>query len=188
MKKSLELCKTLDELKQLCLSCQSCELAGTRQNVVFGEGPPDAKIFFLGEAPGAKEDETGRPFVGRAGDLLTELMARAGIDRQNVFITGSCKCRPPKNRNPRKSELKACFPYLERQLAIIKPKVVICSGLVAVQNILDSKARMADVRGRWVDLPHYRILPTYHPAAVLRGTVKAELLVEDFQRVSSFLG
>ncbi|MBS4032379.1 MAG: uracil-DNA glycosylase [Clostridiales bacterium] len=187
MNKTVELCQTLDELKQICLSCQNCELGKTRQRVVFGEGPSDAEIFFLGEAPGAREDETGRPFVGRAGDLLTELFAKAGIDRQRVFITGSCKCRPPKNRNPRKPELNACRPFLERQLAIIKPKVVICSGLVAAHNILDPKARMADVRGRWFDQQHYRILPTYHPAAVLRGTVKAELLVEDFQQVAASL-
>lgn len=184
MNKAIELCQTLDELKKSCQSCQSCDLGKTRQHVVFGEGASDAEIFFLGEAPGAREDETGRPFVGRAGDLLTDLLAKAGIDRQRVYITGSCKCRPPKNRNPRKPELNACRPYLQRQLAIIKPKVVICSGLVAVHNILDPKARMLDVRGHWFDSPDYRILPTYHPAAVLRGTVKAEFLVEDFQQVA----
>ena len=107
------------------------------EKLVFGEGNPRSRIFLLGEAPGAKEDETGRPFVGRAGELLTELLALDGIDRQDVYITGSCKCRPPKNRNPYRKELTACRPLLERQIEIIKPRVVVCMGLVAVHNLLD---------------------------------------------------
>lgn len=177
----------LEHVEELCKQCRSCELGETRQNVVFGEGRPDADIFLLGEAPGAKEDETGRPFVGRAGELLTELLAKAGIDRRDVFITGSCKCRPPKNRNPKKKELTACRPILLGQLAEIRPKIVVCMGLVAVHNILDPKARMLDVRGRWFEGEGYHIYPTYHPAAVLRGTVKAELLVEDFAKVRAKL-
>ncbi|MCR3922341.1 MAG: uracil-DNA glycosylase [Firmicutes bacterium] len=167
--------------------CQACSLGKDRQNLVFGEGDPNAKIFLLAEAPGAKEDETGRPFVGRAGELLTELLAKAGIKRQEVYITGSCKCRPPKNRNPYKRELHACLPILQQQLAFIQPQVVICTGLVAVHNILDPKARLADVRGHWFVGPGYQIYPTYHPAAVLRGTVKADVLVEDFKRVRESL-
>ncbi|MBS4023764.1 MAG: uracil-DNA glycosylase [Dethiobacter sp.] len=170
----------LDDLKEICLTCQRCSLACTRRNVVFGEGASKAELFILAEAPGAKEDESGRPFVGRAGDLLTRLMSEAGIERKNVFITGSAKCRPPGNRNPRRSELAACRPFLDRQLAIIRPKVVVTLGLVAVHNILDPKARMADVRGRWFDGPFYKIYPTYHPAAVLRSTVRPEVLVKDF--------
>ncbi|MDW7651644.1 MAG: uracil-DNA glycosylase [Bacillota bacterium] len=177
----------LEQLKEACSECRSCGLGDTRQHVVFGEGNPDADIFILGEAPGAREDETGRPFVGRAGEVLTELLAQAGIKRDDVFITGSCKCRPPKNRNPRRSELKACLPIVEKQLELIRPKVLICLGLVAVQNILDPKTRLADVRGRWFDGPGYKIYATYHPAAVLRGTVKADILVEDFKRVKEAL-
>jgi uracil-DNA glycosylase len=175
---------SLDGLHAACQDCQNCELGQTRQKLVFGEGPPDAEIFLLGEAPGAREDETGRPFVGRAGELLTELLAAGGLDRSRVFITGSCKCRPPKNRNPRSRELSACRPILIKQLELIRPKVVICLGLVAVHNLLDPKARLADVRGRWFEGPGYLLYPTYHPAAVLRGTVKGSLLAEDFAAVA----
>jgi DNA polymerase len=180
----MENINNLDTVLAECKQCMKCELGETRQNVVFGEGNPNADIFFLGEAPGAREDETGLPFVGRAGDVLTEQLAKAGIDRSQVYITGSCKCRPPKNRNPRKKELAACRPILLKQLEIIRPKVVICIGLVAVHNILDPKARMADVRGRWFEGPDYLIYPTYHPAAILRGTVKASVLEEDFACVA----
>ena len=166
------------------LTCQNCELGATRKNLVFGEGKADAGIFLLGEAPGAKEDETGRPFVGRAGELLTEMLTQAGLDRQDVYITGSCKCRPPKNRNPYKRELAACRPILQQQLEIIKPQVVVCMGLVAIHNLLDKKARLADIHGQWFEGPGYKIYPTYHPAAVLRGTVKAEVMIEDFRRVA----
>ncbi|MGI6658203.1 MAG: uracil-DNA glycosylase [Dethiobacteraceae bacterium] len=179
--------KTLQELSALTESCQACALGKDRSKLVFGEGDPQAKIFLLGEAPGAKEDELGRPFVGRAGELLTALLAEAGITREEVYITGSCKCRPPKNRNPYKKELAACLPIVKQQLAIIRPQVVVCLGLVAVHNLLDPKARLADVRGQWFDGPGYRLYPTYHPAAVLRGTVQAALLVEDFRRVRAGL-
>lgn len=173
----------LAELQELCSACKNCALGETRLHVVFGEGNPNADIVLLGEAPGAREDETGRPFVGRAGELLTELLAQAGIDRRDVFITGSCKCRPPKNRNPHKKELTACRPWLLEQLRLIRPKIVVCMGLVAVHNILVPTARLADVRGRWFTGPGYEVYPTYHPAAVLRGTVKPEILVEDFRAV-----
>ncbi|NLM52903.1 MAG: uracil-DNA glycosylase [Firmicutes bacterium] len=173
----------LQALYTQSLTCQNCELGATRKNLVFGEGKADAEIFLLGEAPGAKEDETGRPFVGRAGELLTEMLTQAGINRQDVYITGSCKCRPPKNRNPYKKELTACRSILQQQLAIIKPQVVVCMGLVAIQNLLDKKARLVDVHGHWFDGPGYKLYPTYHPAAVLRGTVRADVMIEDFRRV-----
>ncbi|NLZ93982.1 MAG: uracil-DNA glycosylase [Firmicutes bacterium] len=185
--KTIEEASSLHELLAISSSCRQCSLGQSRQKLVFGEGNPQADIFLLGEAPGAREDETGRPFVGRAGELLTDLLAQAGLKREDVYITGSCKCRPPKNRNPYKKELTACLPILKQQLVLIKPQVVVCLGLVAVHNLLDPKARLADVRGRWFDGPTYRIFPTYHPAAVLRGTVKAEVLVEDFRRVRESL-
>ncbi|HZK24795.1 MAG TPA: uracil-DNA glycosylase [Oscillospiraceae bacterium] len=179
--------KTLQDLLALSETCRACVLGKDRNKLVFGEGDPQAKIFLLAEAPGAKEDELGRPFVGRAGELLTTLLAQAGIKREDVYITGSCKCRPPKNRNPYKKELTACQPIIKQQLAIIRPQVVVCLGLVAVHNLLEPKVRLADVRGKWFEGSGYRIYPTYHPAAVLRGTVKADILVEDFQRVSASL-
>ena len=176
---------SLEALQVLCEKCRNCGLALTRKTVVFGEGNPGAKIFLLGEAPGAQEDACGRPFVGRAGEVLDRLLAEAGLSRQDVFITGSVKCRPPKNRNPYRGELAACRPWLEKQLALIKPRVVVCLGLVAVQNILDPKAKLHEVRGRWFEGPGYWIFPTYHPAAVLRSTVKAELPIADLKAAAA---
>jgi len=173
----------LESLQRYAAECRECQLGEGRQQVVFGEGPADAALFLLGEAPGATEDETGRPFVGRAGLLLNELLVKAGIGRREVFITGSCKCRPPGNRNPNKKELAACKPILLHQLALIRPRIVVCLGLVAVQNLLGSKIRMTDVRGNFFAGDSYLICPTYHPAAVLRGSVKADLLVADFSLV-----
>lgn len=173
----------LDSLQCYAKECRKCQLGEGRQQVVFGEGPADAALFLLGEAPGATEDETGRPFVGRAGLLLTEILAKAGIERQDLFITGSCKCRPPKNRNPNKKELEACKPILLNQLALIRPRIVVCLGLVAAQNLLGPKIRLSDVRGGCFAGGSYLVCPTYHPAAVLRGTVKAELLAADFRLV-----
>ncbi|HHX74084.1 MAG TPA: uracil-DNA glycosylase [Firmicutes bacterium] len=178
--------ESLQQLFAACSDCRKCGLGATRNRLVFGEGNPCAKIFFLGEAPGAREDETGRPFVGRAGELLTELLQQAGIRREEVYITGSCKCRPPKNRNPRKKELAACRPVLTEQLRIIQPQVVVCLGLVAVHNLLGTGVRLADVQGCWFDGPGYKIYPTYHPAAVVRGTVKADVLIRDFCRVRAY--
>ena len=181
---NLEHIRTLDDLHETCRRCRGCGLAATRQTVVFGEGNRRAKIFFLGEAPGAQEDQSGRPFVGRAGDLLNQLLAAAGIYRADVYITGSLKCRPPRNRNPRRDELVSCRPYLDKQLALIRPEIVVCLGLIAVRNILDPGAKLADVRGRWFERSGYRIFPTYHPAAALRRTVSAALIIEDLRAVS----
>lgn len=170
----------LQKLQDMATDCRMCGLGEGRQKVVFGEGPADAELFLLGEAPGAKEDETGRPFMGRAGQLLTELLAKAGLERRDAYITGSCKCRPPKNRNPNKKELAACKPILLNQLELIRPRIVVCLGLVAVQNLLGPQIRMGDVHGRCFAAGNYLVCPTYHPAAVLRGTVTGDLLVADF--------
>ncbi len=175
---------SLDELEELCHSCKRCALAASRRSVVFGGGSEKAEIFFLGEAPGAKEDERGRPFVGRAGDLLDSLFAEAGFKRSEVFMTGSVKCRPPGNRNPHHKELEACRIYLDRQLELIAPRVVVCLGLVAVNNLLGPAPRLADLRGRWVAGPDFWILPTYHPAAALRGSVKPGRIIEDFKKAA----
>jgi uracil-DNA glycosylase len=178
-REAVEHAGTLDELRLLCLDCRRCGLAAARQFVVFGEGDSQAQIFLLGEAPGAREDESGRPFVGRAGEVLTRLLTGAGLKRRDLFITGSVKCRPPRNRNPQHGELTSCRPFLDRQLALIRPRVVVCLGLVATRQILGPGARLADLRGRLFDGRGYRVLPTYHPAAVLRGVAGEALLAED---------
>ncbi len=181
----IEKTNNLAELEMLCRRCALCPLAGTRQNVVFGQGSGETGIFMLGEAPGAKEDQLGQPFVGRAGDVLNLALGRAGLDRDQVFITGSVKCRPPRNRNPHRDEIAACRAYLDRQLKLLASRVVVCMGLVAVQNLLSIKPRLADIRGKLFDGPSCRLLPTYHPAAVLRGSAPMEALVEDF-RLAAF--
>ncbi len=179
--KSIEQVDNLKALKLACCDCRCCALAETRQNVVFGEGGKRAAIFLLGEAPGAQEDQSGQVFIGRSGEVLNQILIQAGLNRLDQFITGSVKCRPPDNRNPRRAELAACRAILDKQLDLIRPRVVVCLGLVAVQNLLGFRGRLSDLRGRWFNGSHYQIMVTYHPAAVLRGTASAERLVEDFK-------
>ena len=155
--------KTLQELSALLKAVRLVRWQRPQQLVLVGD--PQAKIFLLGEAPGAKEDELGRPFVGRAGELLTALLAEAGITREEVYITGSCKCRPPKNRNPYKKELAACLPIVKQQLAIIRPQVVVCLGLVAVHNLLILKHvwQMCAANGLTVPAIAFILLITRQP-------------------------
>lgn len=162
--------------------CRKCGLAETRYLTVYGEGDLHQGLMLVGEAPGAREDESGRPFVGKAGQLLDQMLASAGLTRQDVFITSVVKCRPPQNRQPRKAELMACLPHLAEQIALYRPRVVICLGLVAAHALIDPKARLADLRGQWFNRDGVRYMVTYHPSAVLRGTVKAAVVVEDFLR------
>jgi uracil-DNA glycosylase len=185
MEHTISKAKDLESLREMCECCQQCDLGASRQKVVFGEGNPEASLFFLGEAPGAREDESGRPFVGRAGELLDNMLAEAGLSRNDVYITGSCKCRPPKNRNPKRGELQSCRPWLQKQLELIKPEVVVCLGLVATQNMLGHGVKMAKVHGHWFEQSHFLIYPTYHPAAVLRNSVKPEVLLADLQAVAA---
>jgi len=177
----VEEAKNIAELEAICRNCELCPLAETRQNVVFGEGSGQAGIFLLGEAPGAKEDQIGRPFVGRAGNILNRALDQSGLIREDVFITGSVKCRPPRNRNPHQGEIEACRAFLERQLTLLRPKIVICMGLVSIRNLLGLHSRLAEIRGRFFETPSFRVLPTYHPAAILRGTADASCLAEDFK-------
>jgi len=146
--------------------CRKCRLCKTRTNAVPGEGPEDAEILFLGEAPGKIEDETGRPFIGRAGQLLSKCLSEAGIDRKKVFITSVLKCRPPGNRNPKPDELETCLPYVKKQIEVINPKVVCLMGNFACRQII-GKTGVMKLRGNPVTSDRI-YLPTFHPAAVLR--------------------
>lgn len=153
-------------------ACQACRLAGTRQLTVPGDGDPDARVVLLGEAPGAEEDRTGLPFVGRSGRLLDELLGQAGSSRDEVFITSMAKCRPPGNRNPRADELAACRPHLDAQLsALDSARVVVTLGNVPTQAMLSTTVGITKLRGtaRQVEGLSPQILPTFHPAAALRG-------------------
>jgi DNA polymerase len=159
--------KALDETEVNV--CTRCRLHETRTRTVFGEGDPDARIFFIGEGPGENEDLQGRPFVGRAGELLNKWIAAMGLQREQVFIANIVKCRPPGNREPAPDEVSTCTPYLQRQLEIIRPQVIITLGRPAAQHMLDTKISMGKLRGQWFDWRSIKLMPTYHPAYVLRS-------------------
>jgi uracil-DNA glycosylase family 4 len=149
--------------------CTRCRLCETRKNTVFGEGDPDAAIFFIGEGPGENEDLQGRPFVGRAGELLNKMIAGMGLRREQVYIANIVKCRPPGNRAPAPDEIEACTPYLVSQLETVRPKVIVTLGLPASKYMLDSKLSMGKMRGVWHDWRGIKLMPTYHPAYLLRA-------------------
>jgi DNA polymerase len=161
--------RSLDEIAQKVKKCTRCPLYETATNAVPGEGDPHAQLVCVGEAPGAKEDETGRPFVGQAGQLLTKILAAIDMTREQVFICNVLKHRPPGNRNPRPEEVEACSPYLIRQLELIKPKVIVAFGTFAAQTLLNTKTPLGQLRGlvhRYHGIP---LIVTYHPAALLRN-------------------
>jgi DNA polymerase len=165
--------------------CTKCRLCETRTQTVFGEGDPDAKIFFIGEGPGENEDLQGRPFVGRAGELLNKWIAAMGLRREQVFIANIVKCRPPGNREPAPDETATCTPYLQRQIEIVRPHVIITLGRPSAQYMLQSKLSMGKLRGQWHAWRGIKLMPTYHPAYVLRQyTVETRRAVwDDLQKV-----
>ncbi|HEU4564954.1 MAG TPA: uracil-DNA glycosylase family protein [Gemmatimonadaceae bacterium] len=174
-------CKTLEEVAALVARCRRCDLYRTARNPVPGEGDPHARLMCIGEAPGAKEDETGRPFVGAAGELLTKILAAINLRRDEVFIANVLKHRPPGNRNPLPAEVTACSPYLVRQVALIRPKVIITFGAFAAQTLLDTKLAIGKLRGavhRYHGIP---VVVTYHPAALLRNPAWKRPTWEDVQ-------
>ena len=149
--------------------CTKCRLHQTRTNTVFGEGDPDVRIFFIGEGPGENEDLSGRPFVGRAGQLLDKMIAGMGFRRDQVFIANIVKCRPPQNRAPAADETDTCTPYLVRQLEVVRPEVIVTLGLPSTQYMLQTKQSMSKMRGEWQTWRGIKVMPTFHPAYVLRA-------------------
>jgi DNA polymerase len=149
--------------------CTKCRLCETRTQTVFGEGDADAKVFFIGEGPGENEDLTGRPFVGRAGEMLNKWIAAMGLKREQVYIANIVKCRPPGNRVPAPDEVATCTPYLQRQLEIIRPKVIVTLGLPSAKYMLQSNLSMGRLRGNWHEWRGIKLMPTFHPAYVLRS-------------------
>lgn len=160
---------SLKAIKDDISICKKCELCNTRRNTVFGEGNPYAKIMFIGEGPGLKEDELGRPFVGKAGQLLDKMLASIGFSRNDVYIANILKCRPPGNRDPLPHEAAACIGYLRAQAALIKPKIIVCLGRISAGYILGREVRISRDRGVWHESKGFFIMPTYHPAALLRN-------------------
>ncbi len=173
-----------EELRTEILSCQKCGLAPTRNHVVFGEGNPEAEILIIGEGPGADEDKTGRPFVGRSGKLLDKILDASGFNRtEHVFIANIVKCRPPNNRAPLPEERVACMPYLDTQIEMIDPKVIILLGATALNTLVDPKAKITKVRGTWMLWNNRLVMPTFHPSALLRNPNLKKDSWEDFKKV-----
>lgn len=172
------------------VGCTKCKLNSTRIQTVFGEGSPEARLFFIGEGPGESEDQSGRPFVGRAGQLLTKMIGAMGLAREQVYIANIVKCRPPGNRTPAPDEVEACTPYLVRQLETIRPLVIVTLGLPATQYMLQTDQPMRSLRGIWHQWRGIKLMPTYHPSYVLRSyTPEVRGAVwSDLQKVMQELG
>ena len=181
--------KRLDILNSEVTKCQSCRLSESRTQTVFGEGSLDAKVAFIGEAQGATEDETGRPFVGRAGKLLDNMIASMGLKREDVYIANICKCRPPGNRKPTKDEMDACIPYLSNQLRTIQPKVIVALGNTALGGLTGKDGGIVKRCGEWeweID-NNWMIMPCYHPSALLRNPNWKEPAWNALQKVAKEL-
>ncbi len=175
---------SLKELMLLCETareCRQCQLAETRKNFVFGEGNAQAELLVIGEAPGAEEDASGRPFVGRSGQLLDKILQAAGFCRQEVYICNILKCRPPGNRNPLQGEIESCMPWLLGQLQIVKPKVILILGKVAANTLFDNKLPLGAMRGKVTRWKEFDCFITYHPAALLRNPEWKKGCWEDIQ-------
>jgi uracil-DNA glycosylase family 4 len=168
-------------------SCRRCDLHETRTNTVFGEGNPSARLMFIGEGPGRDEDLQGRPFVGRAGMLLTKIIEAMGLARGDVYIANVVKCRPPENRNPEIDEITACLPYLEKQIQLVGPDVICTLGLVASQTVIGVRSGISAMRGRFCDYKGIAVMPTFHPAACLRQPQTKRLVWEDIKKVMKAL-
>jgi len=178
----------LQKLQAKMAGCRQCPLGETRLNLVFGDGNPRADIVFVGEAPGADEDEQGLPFVGRAGQLLTRIIEAMRIKRKDVYICNILKCRPPQNRNPLPEEISACEPFLKEQLRIISPRVICALGSFAAKTLLKTEAPITVLRGRFHDYGGIRLMPTYHPAYLLRNPQAKKFVWEDVQVIMREMG
>ena len=177
----------LSEVHDIIRACQKCPLWKSRTNAVPGEGPEDARVFFVGEGPGEQEDIQGRPFVGPAGRLLGELLSHAGLNREEVFIANLVKCRPPGNRTPLPPEIDACNAYLVAQIAIIKPRLVVPLGSPALHNLVNPKLVISQVHGRILEGRGLQFLPLYHPAAALHRASLRETLFDDIRALKMAL-
>jgi DNA polymerase len=175
--------QTLADVREALGDCRRCTLCKTRTNLVFGEGNLHAELVFVGEAPGADEDSQGRPFVGKAGQLLTRIIVAMGLQRQDVYICNILKCRPPDNRNPRPEEIAACEPFLIRQLQAIQPKIICTLGTFAAHALLKTDIPISLLRGRFHSYQGIALMPTYHPAYLLRNPAAKKQVWEDVQKI-----
>lgn len=175
--------ESLDAIQSELGECTRCKLCSGRTNIVFGTGNHNAKLVFVGEGPGSDEDKKGEPFVGRAGQLLTKIIEAINLKRDEVYICNIIKCRPPSNRNPATDEIKACFPFLKRQLDAIGPDFICALGTFAAQTLLDTDEPISKLRGRLFDYRGMQVMPTYHPAYLLRNPEKKRDVWEDMKKL-----
>ena len=182
--------KALDAVRQKCESCEKCGLCKTRTNIVFSGGVPNHKMMLIGEAPGYYEDQKGEPFVGKAGQLLDKIFASVGLDRKkHVYICNTLKCRPPENRDPLPEEKAACREYLDAQLDILKPRIILLCGRVAVNSMIDTKLGITKLRGKWFEGPNFsKMMPIFHPSYLLRNDSREKgspkwLMWQDIQAI-----
>ncbi len=176
----------LDEIRQKVSACQQCKLHGSRKNSVPGEGPADSRVMLIGEGPGFHENEQGKPFVGQAGKFLDELIGHAGFKREEVFITNVVKCRPPSNRDPEPDELSACSAYLDEQICVINPMVIITLGRFSMARYFTS-ARISEIHGKPITVDGRVIIPMYHPAAALHQPPLKNVIIQDFKKIPGLI-
>ncbi len=183
----------LDAVREELGDCQRCKLCSTRTHIVFGSGNPKAKLMFIGEGPGADEDLQGLPFVGKAGELLTKMISAMKLSREEVYIANIVKCRPPNNRPPQEDEIAACQAFLLKQIEAIAPQVICALGSFAAQTLLKTQTRISDLRGKFHDLngsvttPAIKVMPTFHPAYLLRNPAEKKKVWEDLQKIMQVL-
>lgn len=173
----------LEKLYQKCACCHECPLGTTRTNCVFGTGNPNAKLMFVGEAPGEQEDLSGTPFVGRAGQLFDKFLFAVGIDRKDVYIANMLKCRPPKNRDPLPEEEDACIGFLREQVRIIEPKLIVCLGRISAMRLISPDFRITRDHGKWFERGAFSMCAVYHPSFLLRSPGKKEEMLIDMKNI-----
>jgi DNA polymerase len=178
---------TLAEIQKELEDCKRCKLHRARKTIVFGEGNEKARLMFVGEGPGYDEDVQGRPFVGRAGQLLTKIIQSINLPREEVYITNIIKCRPPQNRNPEPDEIQSCHPFLMKQIRVIQPKIICALGTFSAQTLLKTDTKITALRGKFYDLDEIKVIPTYHPAFLLRNPERKREVWEDMKKIAEFL-
>ena len=174
-----------EKLKSECLNCRRCPLCETRNNVVFGVGPENAEVLFIGEGPGEQEDLKGEPFLGRGGKLLDDMLELIDLDRTKIYIANMVKCRPPKNRDPLETEQMACAEWLRRQIDLLQPKLIVCLGRISAMKFIKPDFRITKEHGQWFNVDGRRVMALYHPAALLRDPNKRPETFDDLKRLQA---
>jgi DNA polymerase len=178
---------TLTDVRKELGDCKRCKLHQTRRTIVFGEGEEKASLMLIGEGPGYDEDVQGRPFVGKAGQLLTKILQSISLPREGVYIANIVKCRPPQNRNPEPDEIKSCHPFLMKQISVIQPKIICALGTFSAQTLLKTDTKITALRGKFFDLEGIKVMPTYHPAFLLRNPERKREVWEDMKKIAEWL-